>query len=132
MNRRQTLEITVGLFVLAGLLSLLVLAFKVSGLTSLSCERGYDISAEFSNIGDLKVRAPVTIAGVKVGEVTAIALQANSFAAKVVLRIDNDNNKIPANDTSAQILTQGLLGSNYVSITPGFESDDASNNAAQY
>lgn len=124
MKNNRVIELTVGLFVLLGIVSFFMLAMKVSGLSSFSSERGYQVTAEFANIGGLKVRAPVTIAGVKVGEVTGIQLQAGALNAKVTMRIDGDQNKIPYEDTSARILTEGLLGSNYISLVPGFDGDD--------
>lgn len=124
MRKQPFLEISVGLFFIIAIGSLMFMALKVSGLTSLSIPHSYRIYADFSNIGGLKVRAPVTIAGVRVGEVSDIDLLPDSFNAKVTLRIDTHQNKIPAIDTSARILTQGLLGSNYISIVPGFEKDD--------
>lgn len=124
MRKQPFLEISVGLFFLLGIGAFVFMALKVSGLTTLSNPTSYRIYADFSNIGGLKVRAPVTIAGVRVGEVSEIDLLPDSFNAKVTLRIESTQNKIPAIDTSARILTQGLLGSNYISIVPGFERDD--------
>lgn len=123
MKKYNGIALIVGLFVIAGFCAFMGLAFKVSGLTHLSEPKGYDVSMEFINIGNLKVRAPVSIGGVRVGEVKCIKLDPQSFYANVVLRIDNTTIKIPARDTSARILTEGLLGSNYISIEPGF--DDA-------
>ena len=123
MQKRIDTFFFVGLFVLFGFLALFVLAFRVSGLTSLGQSKGYPVIANFSNIGGLKVRAPVTIAGVKVGQVAAIRLDEKSFNAEVTL-ILNANTHIPKEDAAASILTEGLLGSNYISITPGFEADD--------
>lgn len=118
--RAKTLEISVGLFVLAGIIALLVLALKISGLSSYVGNQGYEVIANFDNIGGLKIRSPVTISGVRVGEVSDIQLDSKTFKAVVTLRLNPDQNKIPA-DSSASILTQGLLGSNYISLTPGFD-----------
>lgn len=118
--REKTIEITVGLFMLAGILALLMLALKVSGLSNTVGFEGYQVSANFDNIGSLKVRAPVTIAGVRVGQVTQIRLDPGTFKAVVTLKIDKNKNAIPE-DSSASILTEGLLGSNYISLTPGFD-----------
>lgn len=122
MRQKMGLYFFVGVFVLFGLFSLFVLAFKVSGLTQFGQEKGYRVIANFSNIGGLKVRAPVTIAGVKVGQVSNIALDERSFNARVTLTL-LPNTHIPRDEVSASILTEGLLGSNYISITPGFEAD---------
>jgi len=124
MNKRRLLELSVGCFMLLGILAFLILALKVSGLTSLSGVKSYKVSAQFTNIGGLKVRSPVTIAGVRIGEVSKIKLEGGSFNAKVTLSLDSSQNKIPYYETSARILTEGLLGSNYISIVPGFDRDD--------
>ncbi len=122
MKTRLKLDVTVGLFMLFGLFALCVMVFKVSGVDELTSTKGYEVTADFSDIGGLKVRAPVTIAGVKVGEVTRIALQPGQLNAKVTLKLAN-NQRIPYDDVSARILTEGLLGSNYVSIVPGFDGN---------
>lgn len=113
------IEVWVGILMIAGLGGLLVLAFRVSGLASYAPTRSFAVSAEFENIGDLKPRAPVTIAGVRVGEVERIDLNDKTYKANVKLRIVDKSN-IPV-DSSASIVTAGLLGANYVSLTPGFE-----------
>lgn len=118
--RERTIEISVGIFMLAGILALLVLALKVSGLSNSVGSNGYIISATFDNIGGLKPRAPVTIAGVRIGQVAGIELDRSTFKALVKIKIDKSDNTIPT-DSSATILTEGLLGSNYISLTPGFE-----------
>lgn len=118
--QKRILEMTVGLFMIAGLLSLLLLGLKVSGLSQGSAADYYRVFAEFDNIGSLKERAPVRIAGVKVGQIEKIELQKDHFKAKVTLQINKGENNLPV-DTSASILTEGLLGSNYIGLTPGFE-----------
>ncbi len=123
MLRTRTVEIIVGVFMLAGIVALAILAFKVSGITSGFSRHAYIISAEFDNIGDLKLRAPVSLAGVKVGEVTMVTLDPLSLRARVQMRIAADQNKIPENST-ARILTQGLLGSNYIGLTPGYLEEE--------
>ncbi|MGQ3889394.1 outer membrane lipid asymmetry maintenance protein MlaD [Legionella sp. CNM-1927-20] len=127
MNSKQRyIDISVGFFMLLGLLALLVMVMKVSGITELTSGKGYHVIAEFTDIGGLKVRAPVTIAGVKVGEVTKIELQPNELNAKVTMLLRADK-PIPFEDATARILTEGLLGSNYISIVPGFDDDSGSN-----
>ena len=121
--QKRWVEMSVGLFMVLGLAGFLFLAFRVSGLTSFSNQHSFTVQAEFDNIGELKVRAPVTIAGVRIGEVSRIDLVPNTFNAIVTMRINANQNKIPLNDTSVRILTQGLLGANYLSIVPGFEGD---------
>jgi len=118
MNKRMV-EFIVGIFILAGIVSLFALAFKVSGLSQYSSSNAYTVMAVFDNVGDLKVRAPVTIAGVRVGEVDQITLDPKNFKAKVMLLIDRHENQLPI-DTSASILTAGIIGANYISLAPGF------------
>ena len=121
-NKRYGLDLAVGLLMVLGFLALLVLVFRVSGIQALSHTKSYQVTADFANIGGLKVRAPVTVSGVKVGEVTHIALEPGRLSAKVTMQLAK-NKPIPYEDTSARILTEGLLGSNYISIVPGFEDD---------
>jgi len=118
---KSVVEILVGFFMLAGIVALLFLAFQVSGLTSYSNRNHYVIYAEFDNIGNLKARSPVTIGGVRIGQIGDISLDKQTFRAKVSLLINDKFNNIPT-DSTAGILTQGLLGSNYISLTPGFDS----------
>jgi phospholipid/cholesterol/gamma-HCH transport system substrate-binding protein len=132
MKKNYIIELVVGVFVLMGMFSFIALAFKVSGLTSFSEPAGYDVKAEFVNIGNLKVRAPVNIAGVKIGEVKDIALDPRSFYADVVIHIENTALKIPIKDTTARILTEGLLGSNYISLEPGFDEDMTNDGKVDY
>ncbi len=123
MKQNRMIETVVGLFLLAGFVALLVLAFWVSGLTNMGRSHYYTVYADFDNIGGLKARAPVAIAGVKIGKVSAITLDPKTFRAHVTIEIDRGVHDIPF-DSSASILTQGLLGSNYISILPGFEEKE--------
>lgn len=122
MSKQRYVDVSVGVFMLLGLLALLVMAMQVSNLSDFMSHKSYNITADFTDIGGLKVRAPVTIAGVKVGEVTHIELQPGELNAKVTMSLQSDK-KIPYEDSSARILTQGLLGSNYISIVPGFDDE---------
>ena len=127
-QRYRHIDIGVGLFMLLGLVSLAVMVLKVSGITATDIVGGssntvYAVTADFTDIGGLKVRAPVTVAGVRIGEVTRIELQPGQLNAKVTMMLSRDK-PIPFEDVSARILTQGLLGSNYISIVPGFDSSD--------
>ena len=117
MTSQRVIETWVGLFILAAFGALLVLAFRVSGLTGFVQEKGYLVTAAFDDIGQLKVRAAVRIDGVSIGEVSGIRLDPTSFRAIVSMRIHSSLDKIP-DDSSAAILTAGLLGDNYVAITP--------------
>lgn len=116
--QRQLVEIIVGLFVIAALLALLFLSFKVSNINSVTVSNPYQVSARFDNIGNLKVRAPVTMAGVRIGRVNEIRLDSASYQAQVVMDISGEYKKLPV-DTSASINTQGLLGEQFVSLEPG-------------
>lgn len=117
----RTIEILVGLFMVAGLLGMLLLAFKVSGLTRLGTANYYMLTAEFDNIGGLKVRAPVRASGVKIGYVGNIVIDPATYRAKVTLKINNTIKNLPI-DTAVSIFTEGLLGSNYISVSPGFDT----------
>lgn len=122
MMQDKNTEITVGMFVAAGIAALFVLAMKVSNLTEFTDEKGYQVIAEFENIGGLKVRSPVTMAGVRVGRVADISLDPDSYNAKVTLNLYSKVDNIPT-DTSASILTAGLLGEQYVGLEAGAEEE---------
>ena len=124
MNKRF-IEIIVGLFMLAGFLALIMLALRVSGLSHHERSSYYSLTAEFDNIGALRVRAPVRVAGVRIGQVARIGLDKDNYRAKVLLYINN-RNQLPV-DTNASILTEGLLGANYVNLTPGYKDQMLSN-----
>lgn len=120
MKQNRVFDITVGLFMLAGLLALFFLAVKVSGLSPMTNGEHYTLQAEFDNIGGLKPRAPVRMAGVKIGQVQSVRLDPETFKAIVTLWINKQTDKLPV-DSSAKILTEGILGSNYIGIIPGAE-----------
>jgi phospholipid/cholesterol/gamma-HCH transport system substrate-binding protein len=122
MTSQRAIESFVGLFILAAMMALVILAFKVSGLTSFFKQDGYLVSAYFDDIGGLKLRAPVKVGGVVIGEVTEISLDPNTFKAEVKLLINKKFNDIPS-DSSASILTAGLLGDNYIELTPMYSQD---------
>ena len=117
---RRSIETLVGLFVLMGMGAMVFLALKAANLASFGEHKGYTVSARFDNIGGLKPRAPVRSAGVTVGRVKSISLDAKTYQGVVRMEIDNFV-KFPK-DTSAKILTSGLLGDQYVGLEPG--SDD--------
>lgn len=116
--KQKNLELAVGLFVALGLAAFLMLALKVSDLTSFGDEKGYRITAKFENIGGLKVQAPVTLSGVRVGRVVGIGLDPQSYEAVVTLLINPKYDQLP-DDSSASILTAGLLGEQYIGLDPG-------------
>lgn len=118
----RTIEIIVGAFMLAGILSLAVLAVRVSGFNVGSQTDTYSVYAKFENIGGLVVRSKVTVAGVTVGQVSEITLDDRTFMAVVKMDIASDHNEI-STDTTAAILTEGLLGGKYIGLTLGAEED---------
>ena len=121
MAKQTTLELWVGLFGVAGLLALSMLAFKVANLGASDISQGYRVVARFDNFGQLKRRAPITLAGVRIGRVSDITID-DDFYAVVTLTISDKYDKLPL-DTSASILTSGLLGQQYVALEPGAEEE---------
>jgi phospholipid/cholesterol/gamma-HCH transport system substrate-binding protein len=122
-EQNRSLEIGTGLFVLLGFAALAFLTTQLpaSGLRLQSTGDSYRLTARFENVGDLKVGAPVTLAGVRVGRVTAVGVDPVGFQAVVTLAIESRYNQIP-DDTDASIQTSGLLGAKYV----GFEHNGSS------
>lgn len=114
---RSTLDLWVGLFVVGGIGALLVLALKVGNMSSVSVGDTYTLTANFDNIGGLKPRAPVKSAGVVVGRVAEVRFDNDKFVARVSMNIDKAF-KFPK-DTTASILTSGLLGEQYVGLEGG-------------
>lgn len=117
MMTRNELDLWVGIFAVVGIGALLFLSLKVANLASFSTADTYLVNAKFDNIGGLKVRAPVKSAGVVVGRVGDIRFDNESFEAVVAMKIDS-RFRFPK-DTSAKILTSGLLGEQYVGLTAG-------------
>ena len=118
--KRSFIELWVGLFVLGGVAAIAILTVRVDGSGFFESDETYRIYAHFENVGNLNVKAPVTIAGVNVGRVSGISVDQESFSARVELSISEEFNAIPV-DTSARILTQGLLGVQYVGLEQGAE-----------
>ncbi|TFL15731.1 outer membrane lipid asymmetry maintenance protein MlaD [Pusillimonas caeni] len=116
MTREKT-DFWVGLFVLLGIVALVFLALRAGNLSSFSFSRSYQVQAYFDNLGGLKVRAPVKSSGVVVGRVSGIQFDNQVYQAVVTLDI-NENYEFP-DDSSASILTSGLLGEQYIGLTPG-------------
>jgi phospholipid/cholesterol/gamma-HCH transport system substrate-binding protein len=116
MNR-STIDLWVGVFVVAGIAALLFLALKVGNLATFSTSQAYSVSAKFANIGGLKVRAPVKSAGVVVGRIADIRFDTESYEAVVSMNIDQQY-QFPR-DTTAKILTSGILGEQYVGLEAG-------------
>jgi phospholipid/cholesterol/gamma-HCH transport system substrate-binding protein len=114
---KKGIETLVGLFVLLGLVALTFVALKAANLASFGQSNGYTLQARFDNIGGLKPRAPVRSAGVTVGRVVSIQLDSKTFQGLVTMEIDRDL-RFPK-DSSAKILTAGLLGDQYVGLEAG-------------
>lgn len=114
---RSMLDLWVGLFVCAGVGALLILALKVGNMSGYNAADTYQVYAQFDNIGGLKPRAPVKSAGVVVGRVAAITFDNDRFVAKVAMTIDK-RYTFPK-DTTASVLTSGLLGEQYIGLVAG-------------
>ena len=114
---KRGMETMVGLFVLLGMGGLLFLALKAANLGSLGDGDTYSVQARFDNIGGLKPRAPVRAAGVLVGRVKSITLDGKTFQGVVLL--DIERGFVFPKDSSAKILTSGLLGDQYIGLEPG-------------
>jgi phospholipid/cholesterol/gamma-HCH transport system substrate-binding protein len=119
---KKSIETLVGLFVLLGIAGILFLALKAANLGSFGEHKGYTVSAKFDNIGGLKPRAPVRSAGVTVGRVKRISLDTKNFQGVVTMEID-EGIHFPK-DSSAKILTSGLLGDQYIGLEPGADDKD--------
>lgn len=127
MNR-STIDLWVGIFVAAGFGALLFLALKVGNLATFSASQTYQVQANFANIGGLKVRAPIKSAGVVVGRVAEIRFDDQNYEAIVTMRVDSQY-KFPR-DTIAKILTSGLLGEQYIGLSPGADTANLKNGDA--
>ncbi|PLZ01361.1 outer membrane lipid asymmetry maintenance protein MlaD [Burkholderia sp. WAC0059] len=119
--KKTALDFWVGLFVVLGVLALLFLALKAGNMSSLSFQPTYAVKLRFDNIGGLKPRAPVKSAGVTVGRVDSIGFDTNTYQALVT--IDIDRQYLFPRDSSAKILTAGLLGEQYIGLEPGGDTD---------
>lgn len=120
--QRKSLDLWVGLFVLLGAAALVFLALKAGNMSSLSFAPTYVVTTKFDNIGGLKPRAPVKSAGVVVGRVTDIRFDDKTFQAVVTLNLESGY-KFPK-DSSAKILTSGLLGEQYIGLEPGGDTNN--------
>jgi phospholipid/cholesterol/gamma-HCH transport system substrate-binding protein len=122
MSRSHNTEILVGAFMAAGIVALFFLAMKVSNLSATKGGDGYLLTARFDNVGSLKERAPVTMAGVRVGRVESIGFDKTTYEALVTLRVDRAYDNLPT-DTFANVFTSGLLGEQYIGLDPGGNTD---------
>ncbi|MCQ8104936.1 outer membrane lipid asymmetry maintenance protein MlaD [Methylomonas sp. SURF-2] len=122
MQHSKTQDTLVGMFVAVGIAALFYMALQISNLGSYSNGDSYTVSARFQNSGGLKIKSPVSLAGVKIGRVSSITLDKSSHEAVVEMRIDSQYDNLP-DDSSASIYTAGLLGEQYISIDPGSSED---------
>ncbi len=122
MAQRQSFQIGTGLFILLGFAALAYLATQTTSVANYRQGDSYTLKASFTNIGQLKLRAPVKIAGVRIGSVEAIELDPDKLEARVKLAIDRHYSQLP-DDSSAAIFTSGLLGDQYVGVQPGGSPD---------
>lgn len=122
MSQRHSYQVGTGLFIVLGFAALAYLATQTTSVANYREGASYVLKARFSNIGQLKVRAPIKLAGVRIGSVQSIALDQVSLDAVVLLAIDKQYDELP-DDSAAAIFTSGLLGDQYVGIQPGGSPD---------
>lgn len=118
MNQTRLMELVVGLFICLGLAAMFLLTLQVSTQNDLGRDASYEITARFDNVGSLRVRAPITLAGVRIGRVTGVDVNPETFQAEVKLAINQRYDKLPS-DSSAAIQTAGILGEQYIALQPG-------------
>ncbi|NOH64678.1 outer membrane lipid asymmetry maintenance protein MlaD [Vibrio sp. RE88] len=123
MQQTRKIELWVGSFVLTGICAILVMIFQVADVKGIGSNDTYSLKAEFDNIGSLKVRSPVKVGGVVVGRVTDIGLDTENLLPVVTMAIGSQYNQFPET-SSVKILTSGLIGEQYIGLTPGFVFDD--------
>jgi len=124
----RSIELTVGAFVGIGLAALFMLAMQASNLSSFTTDGQYRLKARFDNIGGLKVKSAVKVSGVKVGQVSEIDYDMETFEAVVTMNIDERYDKFPK-DTIASIFTSGLLGEQYIGLEPGGDEQVLADNS---
>ncbi|MFP6844678.1 MAG: outer membrane lipid asymmetry maintenance protein MlaD [Thalassolituus sp.] len=120
--RMRYIELAVGAFMIMGIIALVLMALRVSGLSMQSTGDTYTLKAHFENLGGLKERAKVSMAGVNIGQVTKIYLDAERYSAVVEMEINKSMSTL-STDSSAAILTSGLLGEKYIGLTVGAEME---------
>ncbi len=118
----KKIELLVGFFVALSIAALLMLSYKVAQKGILGNDKTYVLYAKFSNIGGLKVRAPIKVGGVVIGRITHISLDTKDYTPLVALTIEKKYNQF-SDATSASVLTSGLLGEQYIGLDPGFVDD---------
>lgn len=123
MQHSSTQDTLVGLFVASGIAGLFFLSLQVSNLGSFTMnEDDYTIVARFENSGGLKVKSPVSVAGVRIGRVSDISFDTETYESVVSMSINSKYNTLPE-DTTASVYTAGLLGEQYINLEPGGSMD---------
>jgi phospholipid/cholesterol/gamma-HCH transport system substrate-binding protein len=122
MRQSRAIDVSTGLFVLLGMAAIVFLVTQITNREFSWRSDSYRLTAQFENIGGLKAGAPVSMSGVTIGRVESIGYDMSQFKAVVTLRIDASFDRIP-NDSDASIFTAGLLGGQYIGITPGSSED---------
>ena len=118
MRQTRAVEFGTGLFVFMGIVALFFLTTRVTNFDSYEGDEGYTLTARFDNVGSLKERSPVSMSGVTIGRVTSVEFDGEALEAVVHMRINSDYDMIP-DDSDASILTQGILGGQYIGLEPG-------------
>ena len=126
MIRHKNIEVTIGMFILLAFTALIFVIVQTTSFNIESRGQRYELIADFEDATGLKPKAPIRIAGVKIGEVKDVSLDTETYRAKTTLLIFNKDIHIPK-DSSISILTEGILGAKYTQITPGFEEDALQN-----
>ncbi len=126
MTQRRSYAVGTGLFIVLGFAALAYLATQTTTLVNMDGGATYSVTASFTNVGQLKDRAPVKMAGVRIGSVSSIQLDPKSLNARVTMDINKRFDQIPA-DSSASVLTSGLLGDQYIGIQPGGSPENLKN-----
>jgi phospholipid/cholesterol/gamma-HCH transport system substrate-binding protein len=124
MNQTRLMELVVGLFICLGLAAIFLLTLQVSTQNDLKRDASYEIRARFDNVGSLRIRAPITLAGVRIGRVTAVDVNPETFQAEVKIAIDRRYDKLPT-DSSAAIQTAGIPGEQYIALQPGGAAENS-------
>lgn len=120
--RTRIVELAVGAFMVMGIIALVLMALRVSGISTTDAGDKYTITAYFENLGGLTERAKVSMSGVVIGRVTSVSLDTEDYVAVVEMEINKSVSTLTT-DTSAAILTAGLLGEKYIGLTVGAEDE---------
>ena len=118
MQSNRSVSVAVGVFVLMALAGIVFLALQASNARGFRLHKPYELVAQFGDISGLSKNAKVTMAGVQIGKVKSIGYDQETYKAKVVLEISGEYDRLPL-DSSADILTAGLLGEKYIGVVPG-------------